>query len=357
MKILYDHQILIMQKYGGISRYFYELVTNLEQIQIADISIPVCFSKNYYFEKYLGKKAIREGIPFFYFFNKFFNECCILHRLNKEEIDILHPTYYEPYILSKKGKSKLVITVHDMIHELYPEYFHDNTVQKKKKMIEAADAIIAISENTKKDLLRFFPKISAEKIKVIYHGNSFPVQKETQKKRDYILFTGQRKNYKNFNNFLQAVAPLLREYNLNLVCTGPAFDIEENNFLKKLGVQEKVFHKSASDKELIDLYSHALVFVFPSMYEGFGIPILEAFASKCPLVCSNSSSLPEIGGDAAIYFDPLNINDMKEKIESVIVSKDLQNELIEKGNKQLEKFSWKQTTEQTFKLYEQLIKK
>lgn len=357
MKILYDHQILIMQKYGGISRYFYELITNLEQMQATDISIPVCFSKNYYFEKYLGRKSIREGIPFFYYFNKFLNESRVLHKLNSDKFDIIHPTYYEPYILSRKGKSKLVITVHDMIHELYPEYFHDNTKQKKKKMIEAADAIIAISENTKKDLLKFFPGISAEKIKVIYHGNSFPVQKEAQEKQNYILFTGQRRNYKNFNNFVKAVAPLLLKYNLNLVCTGPAFDIEENNFLKKLGIQEKVFHKSASDKELIDLYSHALVFVFPSMYEGFGIPILEAFASKCPLVCSNSSSLPEIGGDAAIYFDPLNIDDMREKIESVIVSKDLQNELIEKGCEQLKKFSWEQTAEQTFELYEQLIKK
>ncbi|MCH5149314.1 MAG: glycosyltransferase family 4 protein [Spirochaetales bacterium] len=353
MKILYDHQILIMQKYGGISRYFYELITNLKQMQAADICVSACFSKNYYFESYFGKKSIREKIPFFYFFNKILNENRCLHNLSTEKFDIIHPTYYEPYILKRKN-GKLVLTVHDMIHELYSEYFNDNTMQKKKKMINTADAIIAISENTKKDLLTLYPQISEEKIQVIYHGNSFPVQKEVQKKDNYILFTGMRKIYKNFDNFICSVAPLLNKYNLNLICTGPSFDISENNLFKKMNIKDKVFHKSASDAELSNLYSHALLFVFPSMYEGFGIPILEAFASKCPLVCSNTSSLPEVGGDAAIYFDPLDVNDMSEKIESVITSKELQDKLIEKGTEQLKKFSWKQTAVQTFDLYKKL---
>lgn len=353
MKILYDHQILIMQKYGGISRYFYELITNLEYMQVADICVPVWFSKNYYFENYFGKKSIREKIPFYYSLSKILNERRSLHNLRTGKFDIVHPTYYDPYILKRKN-GKLVLTVHDMIHELYPKYFNDNTIEKKKKMINAADAIIAISENTKKDLLMLYPQISPQKIQVIYHGNSFLVQKNIQKKDNYILFTGQRKAYKNFDNFIYSVAPLLNKHDLNLICTGSAFDINENNLFKKLNIQNKVFHKFASDDELSYLYSHALLFVFPSMYEGFGIPILEAFASRCPLVCSATSSLPEVGGDAAVYFDPLNIDDMSEKIESVIMSKDLQNKLVEKGIEQLKKFSWKQTAVQTFDLYKKL---
>jgi glycosyltransferase involved in cell wall biosynthesis len=243
-----------------------------------------------------------------------------------------------------------------MIHELFSQYFSNDkiTVTNKQHLIPQANAIIVVSENTRKDVLRFFPDLE-EKIKVIYHGSSFQQLVGESKKENYILFTGERKNYKNFNTFVKAATPVLIKYDLRLICTGSPFDDEEKHLLGDLHISDRTICKFVSDQELVELYSNALAFVFPSLYEGFGIPVLEAFASQCPAVLSNTSSLPEIGGDAAVYFDPYSINDMRNQIERVICSPSLQKELVKKGIERVKLFSWEKCAKETMEVYNSFV--
>jgi glycosyltransferase involved in cell wall biosynthesis len=287
----------------------------------------------------------------------YLNKMNSLQKIKKGNYDVLHPTYYDPYVLQGNTKP-LVITVYDMIHEMFPEYFSidEKTIYNKKIMISNADRIIAISKNTKNDILKYYPNIDAGKIDIIYLGTSYKIS-NNQKKENYILFTGQRFGYKNYKSFLTAIAPLLLKYNISLICTGNCFDNNEKRIIDELHIAERTICKFVSDEELIDLYSKAIAFVFPSLYEGFGIPVLEAFAAGCPAVLANTSSLPEIGGNAALYFDPYSIEDMRFAIEKVITSPSIQSELINRGKEQIKKYSWKKCAEKTIKVYRTLENK
>jgi glycosyltransferase involved in cell wall biosynthesis len=210
--------------------------------------------------------------------------------------------------------------------------------------------------------LKFHPQIPEEKISVIHLGTSWNIVEnceltnESKEKQNYILFTGARTFYKNFNNFIYAVAPLLAKYNLQLKCTGKPFENSESDLLKQQKIFDRTSVQFANEDELKELYANALCFVFPSLYEGFGIPILEAFACGCPLALSNASCFPEIAGNAGIYFEPESVENMREKIESVICSESLRNSLAIKGFERLKAFSWARCAEQTAKVYENCIR-
>jgi glycosyltransferase involved in cell wall biosynthesis len=278
-------------------------------------------------------------------------------KLAKNEYDILHPTEYDPYVLSYK-KVPLVIDAHDMIWEMFRNEMSNSkaVIENKRKLFFAADKIIAKSNNTKQDVLKFYPNIPEKKIVVIYHGNSFISESEKDIRKDrYLLFTGNRGLYKNFDRFIDAIAPVLKKYDLNLICTGTKFTPSEVSKLYNLGILNKCQCTFVYDTELLDLYKHALLFVFPSLYEGFGIPILEAFAAKCPIVLSNTSCFPEIAANAAVYFDPYNIDDIKEKVEEVLLNDKLKQELVLRGSKRLEYFTWENATKETVKLYKDVL--
>jgi glycosyltransferase involved in cell wall biosynthesis len=367
MKVFYDHQIFEAQNIGGISRYFSELIKfNPESV------LSLKYSDNIYlqdkcFENYriLPKKNIDDFLfnlkfrgkgRLLNYYNKIFenNLSISVKYFKKKDFDVFHPTYYNPYFI-KYIKKPFVLTVYDMIHELFKEYFGSDkeTIANKKKLILASNNIIAISENTKNDLIKIFPEVE-NKITVVYLGFSFQQLKENMSKENYILFTGARWGYKNFFIFIQAVAPLLIKYNFNLICTGQPFNDEENILLNNLQITNRTSCIFASENQLSELYSKAAAFVFPSLYEGFGIPILEAFACNCPTILSNTSSMPEVGGDAAVYFDPYSIDDMRKQIERVITSKTLQNEFVKKGKEQVKKFSWEKCAKETMEVYKKL---
>jgi glycosyltransferase involved in cell wall biosynthesis len=371
MKVLYDHQIFESQNFGGISRYFAELIKFNPE---AELSLK--YSDNIYlqeepFRKYrihsIKKDYDNFIFPFYFkgkgrlyrYYNKILskdNQSITNKRLKKSSFHFFHPTYYNPYFLDHLEGKPFILTVYDMIHELFPQYYLNDkvTTSNKKRLITQANAIIAISENTKKDILCFYPDL-AEKIKVIYLGFSFYQSIYEPQKENYILFTGLRTGYKNFSAFVSAVAPLLVKYDLNLLCTGTPFYDEEKHLLDDLNISDRTrICRFVSDEELAKLYSKAIAFVFPSLYEGFGIPVLEAFASQCPAVLSNTSSLPEIGGDAAVYFDPHSTDDMRNKIERVICSSSLQDELIKKGKERLKQFSWEKCALETMEVYNSL---
>ena len=393
MHILYDFQTFESQQFGGISRYFYELWRHAIQAGFsADIACR--YGKNAYLREVNEFQAnIRPfDDPWRVFLERFNipgqhqilrgkyrvfskkswktalrtkNRQAILERLNTAPPDIFHPTYYDAYFLETLKDRPFVLTVFDMIFERFPEYYPltNHTSKHKHQLCQAAHRIIAISEQTKRDLVHIF-QIAPEKIEVIYLGNSLRPLPEAPQSLDtthippkYILFTGSRKRYKNFYFFLRAIADMLHaDRTLHLVCTGETLLQEEHAFVTMLGIQPgQVRHIQADDVMLAYLYQHALAFVFPSLYEGFGIPILEAFACGCPAILSNTSSLPEIAGDAAVYFDPKEIHSIREAVLHVITHEHVRADLIARGYERVKLFSWEDTARKTSAIYKQII--
>jgi len=254
-----------------------------------------------------------------------------------------------------------------MIHELYPDYFfaNDPTRARKKKLIEQAEAVIAISENTKSDIIKF-ANIDPDRISVIYLGNPFEhLDRLHQVKsnfefptleKPYILFVGNRNGYKNFIFFINSVAKLLKKNeDLCIYCAGGgSFTQPELKIFNKLNISSKVRFVRTNDLIMKYLYKNAYSFIFPSLYEGFGLPILEAFSCGCPALLSNSSSLPEVGADAACYFDPTDPESLIQSIEMVHSDGHYREKLIRKGFERLRQFTWENTALSTKKVYDNL---
>lgn len=366
MNILYDSQIFEMQKYGGISRYFVELMSEYSEDSKVDFYSSSKLSDNEYLLNYRIRKnwvipfkyKIKGNYTIKYLVNRLFTR----YKLMTSSIDIFHPTYYDPYFLDYIGNIPFILTVYDMTHEKFPDMFHlsDPTSKNKKLLADRASRIIAISESTKQDIIDILG-IEASKIDVVYLGNSMqpftsPALVEGVSFK-YILFVGSRTDYKNFNRFVKAVSLLLQDdTDLHVICAGGGvFQEDEKKIFFELNVNEKIHQYNVDDKTLSQLYKQALLFVFPSMYEGFGIPVLEAFACSCPLACSNTSSLPEVAGDAAAYFDPMDEESILEAIIEVINNSKLRKKMVQDGQERLKMFSWKKTAQETKKVYESIL--
>ena len=354
-KVLHDHQIFSTQKFGGISRYFHELTKNKK-----NSTISVIYSDNHYFSKPFFKKFNIKNKYFRYILakvNKLYSICKIIFS----NYDIFHPTYYDPYFL-KYLRKPFVITIYDMIHEKFPEYFKDSKrlIENKKKLAFKASRIIAISESTKKDIIEIYG-IESGKIDVIYLASSFSLSAKKPKIRTldfpYILFVGKRGLYKNFKNYIFAFSKVSKVHeDFKTICIGGGnFTDEEIDMFKKLEILDKVTQISASEEELWDYYSNSKMFVFPSEYEGFGLPILEAFSAKTPCLLSNKSSFPEVAKKAALYFDPKNQDEIIKRILQIIESESLKKQLIEKGESRLNFFSWTKTISATENVYKAVL--
>jgi len=373
MKIVLDPQIYNMQRYGGISRYYTEIFSLLVKEESNVIIIPLNNSTNIYFNnsilnsvkqriygiiiKYLKKIRLDKRLQIYNVVRKNLEK-----KLLKRKYDLFVPTYYNIDFLNHIGNKPFVLTVYDMIHELFPEYFTNspNLVANKLLLIEKAHRIITVSENTKRDILRLYPHISESKIDVVYHGTSIKIKDniKTTLPEKYILFVGTRAIYKNFLFFLNSVSELLRnEEDLFLVCAGGgSFTNSENQYISKLGLGDKILFKPFIDEELGYFYKHAVCFVFPSKYEGFGIPVLESMICGCPVVLANHSSFPEVAGDAGVYFEMNDSNDLADKINTLIHNKSIRDYFSKKGIEQAKKFSWEKAAQECMAVYEKACK-
>lgn len=366
MKIIYDYQIFGRQLYGGISRYFFEIFKRISEIRENKVEIVAPVFVNQYL------RTISHGITGNYI-PKIPKTGKIIEHMNRiiskillnrsRDTNVFHETYYADFDLAPRNAVR-VTTVHDMINEKFPDLFSkwDKTANLKKIAISRADHIICVSENTLKDMLEFH-NVDVNKTSIIYLGHSIlkSIGSKTRKiklSKPFILYVGARSGYKNFKTLLEAFATSkVLKSQFDLICFGSIpFTPQEINLMKLLGIKESSFKQfSGDDGVLGNLYSSASVYICPSLYEGFGIPPLEAMSHDCPVVCSKTSSLPEVVGDAALMFDPRDASDIAQVLESVATSSKLRKELIERGKQRLSKFSWAKCASETLELYKKLV--
>ena len=361
MKLLYDH-LCFMQKFGGVPKYFVELI---KRMPAKDVILTVRFSNNEYLKelsegrissflsnyRFRGKARLESEI------GKLFSIPVILNK----DFDIYHQTHYDPYAfkyLPKKVKS--VMTIHDMNFWAIPDYYAPNsrTMRNQINSAKKADHIITISNNSKNDICKYW-NISEDKISVIYHGinnEQYDTMPAYTSSNPYILFVGSRNKYKNFEGILESYSRLKTKYpDLHLICAGDSSSNLDLALLDRFRIVDSVKFIQASNKQLISLYKGAKVFVFPSFYEGFGLPILESMAANCPIALSNTSCFPEIAQEAVAYFDPNDINDMTTVIENVICDEKYRSSLINKGARRVKDFSWNKSAEEHLKVYQTLL--
>lgn len=366
MNIVFDCQIFYLQRYGGISRYFYELANELDQIKECNPKIVAPFHSNEYLEKESKKNFIFTFNPFLkkLFNNRLYNRQLAVNEFFARKLSsgkkntVFHETYYTKRLQVDAPK---VITIHDMIYEM----FHNNSeeerelIQKKKQAIMEADSIIAVSENTRKDLLNFYPGVK-EKTFVVYHGvdqSSHPGINKYNRPKPFLLHVGNRGWYKNFDTLLEIFGD---KKNMNttadLICFGGGkATAQEEALIKKYNLRDKVFFISGTDELLISLYKSATALVYMSNYEGFGMPVLEAMALSCPVVCSNTSSLPEVYGNAALAIDPKNTRELINGLNSIIFDNALRSKFINAGLERVQHFTWKKCAQETLDIYKKLI--
>lgn len=363
MKIAYDHQIFGWQRYGGISRYFFELAHRLSESAAAEVKVVSPLHVN----EYLRASDIPvDGIhvPQIRRTGRIYRE---LNRwiaprmMNLFRPDLVHETYYSHGTMAPCN-SRIVLTVFDMIHELFPDNFSswDSTRQEKEISVKRADHIICISENTRQDLIRLLG-VPLEKTTVVHLGFSLTSSKLAfmpSIEKPYLLFVGSRGGYKNFDSLLNVYASNrnLRDSFDLVAFGGGGFSSRELALIRRYGLKEtEVRQISGGDDVLASLYTHASLFVYPSLYEGFGIPPLEAMSYDCPVVCSRTSSIPEVVGNAAVMFDPHSVESIGAAIDLVLGDEPLRRSMRVLGRERVQAFSWSKCALQTLDVYKKVL--
>jgi glycosyltransferase involved in cell wall biosynthesis len=367
MRVAFDHQIFALQQYGGVSRYFFELASRLPAYGVSEVAVIAPL----YINKYLAVESARPftrgkftamppyklaGIP-------------ILQAVNRiaapvawrgPDPDIVHETYFATKPVGKARRR--VVTVYDMIHDLFADEFPDaeRVTAAKRAAVDRADHVICISENTQRDLARLYDTDLA-RTSVVHLGYSMTTETNVPMEdegdyRPYLLYVGNRGGYKNFRTLLQAYSssPTLREFEL-IAFGGYPFLADEHEEISRLGIADRVRFESGSDQQLAARYRSAAAFIYPSMYEGFGLPPLEAMGHGCPVVCSNAGPIPEVVGDAGVYFDPNNPEELRTVLERVVTTQELQAALRARGYARTTKFSWDRCAIETARIYREIL--
>lgn len=343
MKIVFDNIIYALQRCGGISVVWSNLASR-------------CLKKNLdiSFIDYENDNISRKGISLspgnmmkkrlvIPSVQRFFNPSNKDFNIN--EPFIFHSSYYRtldhPYAIN-------ITTVHDFVYSFYDKnpisrYLH---CKQQYSSIRKADLIICISENTRKDLLSLLPDVDPAKVKVIYNGvdNRFHRVLGSESK-NYFLFVGNRTGYKNFSSVIEPIA----KCNFELKIVGPDLTKEELRLMDRSNLKY-TFCGRVSDEELNKLYNEAFCFIYPSLYEGFGLPVLEAQMAGCPVLAVNTSSLPEVIGDKNLLLNSITTETLQEKI-LLLATPQKRKEIIENGLINAARFSWDKMTEEYISLY------
>lgn len=360
----------LMDGHGaGIGRYTENLVKNLLFID----------KKNEYYLIHSNKKSYEfKGnyqeikLPFFDSIpKKLITGAFVIEKICRDNrLDILHDVgQISPYFFP--SRTKRILTIFDLSPILYPQFFTLLTRSYMKllpQIVRNTDSIITISENSKKDIMRLLG-VSKEKITVTHLGierkfkplkdkrHLNEIRNKYRLPRKFILFVGTIEPRKNLPALIEAYHAVAQKIDISLVIAGQIgwkyADVFEA--IRKYSLQKQViFTGYVDDNDLPALYNLAEVFVYPSLYEGFGFPVLEAMASGCPVITSSTSSLPEITGNAAILIDPMDIMSITKAILKTVLNKKMRLDMVERGLGQAKKFSWKNCVFNTLNNYEKI---
>lgn len=382
MKILFD-AAAFSRPYGGVSKYFSELISHLPgdvhavlavrqtgnlYLREAPFSIP---PPDYSFDDFLPRIHFRgKGRLYHFLADRFASRFSCMESENQKllrtlldagDYDVYHMTDPHPRGGAWKraaGGKPVVITVHDLIPD---RRYHDRSVIRgRREMLAAASHVIAVSNHTKDDLVRLYD-VDPSRVSVIYHGRrpetpGGPKPYGPLAGKKYFLYVGDRRaEYKNFPFFLRAVAPLLVKLpGHELVCTGAGLSASERRLAERSGVARQVRACFVPDASMPWVYQNAACFVYPSAYEGFGLPVVDAFAAGCPVLLSRCSCFPEIGGDAALYFDDGDAGGLRDALTRILTDSGLRNRLVAAGKDRAKRFSWEKTALATAEVYRRL---
>ena len=280
---------------------------------------------------------------------------------------IFCPANIAPIYIPKS--KKLVLTLHDLSFlthkDTFSKLFRIYYTFLIPKNIKRASKIITVSQNSKEEILNYFPD-AKEKIKVIYHGlNPIFQQDKTIEKKNQILYVGSLNKRKNFTSVIKVfqslhTTPNTQPLTLKIVGNFSSnfnLDNETLELLEKAKTNPNIiFKQNISDEDLVKFYNESKLFIYPSFYEGFGFPILEAMSCGVAVLCSDSTSLPEVGGDAPLYSNPNDLDDMLVKTKQILNDGLLQQEMIEKGLAQSKKFTLEMMTQKHLKVLQQEMK-
>ncbi len=374
MRIFIDGVIFSLQKKGGISRIFAEVLSPMCALDSAlDITLLAqdCdrhilpqhdrihvvpgedWSQSRLFNKGIIKKLLVKIQRFFYLSNFFLDTSAIW--------------YSSYYTLPSRWQGPAVMLAADLIHELYPNSFvgvkNDDFRERKRRCITRADAVICISETTRKDLIAFY-KIDPQKthVALLAHNTVFrPLGQDIYRykrvtERPFLLYIGTRVHYKNYDLFIKTYAQWAYVKEVDVVFVGPELSIEEQHVLDVLGIAGRVHVlKGVDDERLCVLYNQALAFIYPSIYEGFGVPLLEAMACGCPVVASDIPSTREIAADVPYYFRFHDQRDLIRSLEEVWQREGV-DERITRGMERCRNYSWQKTAQQTLGIFSIVLK-
>ena len=356
MRVRYDDQIFILQRRGGVSRYFVELIR--EFTKGPELSVQPQFgwrwTRNAHaLEAGLGRPLRILGgsrVPTLRWANRIIN-------VRQLDADVTHHTYYGAGYLSPRSTLPMVVTVYDMTPELFPDLFpKGNPHQRKWEYVKRANIVLCISESTRRDLLRVYGSIEAPTMVThlgVSHRFAPGALRPIWCPERYVLFLGNRGGYKDFRVAIESFAELAPgQRGTALVAVGGGtFTADEEALISRWGLRDQVIQRDASDEELAGVFGGASAFVFPSRYEGFGLPTLEAMACGTPTVLADSSSHPEVGGDAALYFPPGDSSALAAQLRRLLSDDTFRRDLSEKGLAQAGRFTWRRTAVATAEAY------
>ena len=361
MRVVFDHQIFSSQGFGGVSRYFSEVYARLRVVPGVQARIVAPIHCNAYLPGV--DPGARWKVPVF---PKVYRLIQPIDQLLSRPIirhlkpTLVHETYYQYDSVAPAG-CPTVLTAYDLIHERYHQNFRvrDETTLRKRAALRRAAHVIAISESARRDFIEFF-NVAPEKISTVHLAASLPARAEIDTAshvapdhRPYILYVGGRRGYKNFDRLLEAylASASLRDHFDLVAFGGGPFNADEQAAIARGQGRGKVEQRGGSDAALFAHYACASVFAYPSLYEGFGLPPLEAMAMGCPVACTDRSSVPEVVGGAAALFDPSSVDSIRSALEGVLESPGRGEALRLLGDERVKLFTWDRCAEQTLQVY------
>lgn len=355
-----DEQIFAIQPYGGISRLFAELIRQFTSDPDLGVSIDALGAPivNRYI---LDDPRLTDHLRVRSARNQWTALAWYFSHVQRKRTDVVHSTFYLPHGLASPRGTRHVVTVHDMIPERLPFTRRRlDLLTLKKRYIFSADHVICVSEATRRDLLNVYPDLETS-VTVIHHGVDDRFHAHAPRLSHlpdrYVLHVGHRSQYKDAGTLIRAFARIAPEFpDVDLLFVGGgSLSREESSLAASLGILNRIMQIDLSDDVMPSAYAHAEVFVMPSRFEGFGIPVLEAMACGTPTLLADATSLPEVGGAAARYFPVGAVQELADLLGAVLTSPAEAERMSAAGVARARDFTWKRTATETAEVYRRVL--